>query len=308
MKNTQRSSISTKRSRLKKGHTVLAEWRRGKWYVGTVVRVTQKETTVRFLNRNEKQFTDRSFSRMLRFKSTLHFGRSTSGPYGDDHAQMLAQMRSRVWPDKRPWVIGWIFFGAKNVRPYVRQWRVGVLLKASTKRCSVLFNDGDREHYDRSEQVRYISHAQPYVLSGPYEFNQFERLGVTVKQSPLPPPKPPKVTKQEKPAFAEKGQRVIALKSDEWHLGTIVDMRKPTGLWAWEDPFPIVIIKFDDGFTYGYPHAVERFWPISTDFADRGGPYTQSRADAIIKQFGLKRKEPSGASTQPLGEEASTVG
>ena len=153
-----------------------------------------------------------------------------------------------------------------------------------------MFNDGDREDYDRSEQVQFISHAQPCVLSGPYQFYQFERLGVTVKESPLPPRKPPKVIKQEKPAIAETGQRVIALRRDEWHLGTIVDLRKPTGLWAWADPFPIVIIKFDNGFTYGYPHAVERFWPISTDFTDRGGPYTQSRADAIIKQFRFKKE------------------
>ena len=178
-----------------------------------------------------------------------------------------------------------------------RQWRVGVLLKGSTKRCSVLFNDGDREDYDRSEQVQFISHAQPCVLSGPYQFYQFERLGVTVKESPLPPRKPPKVIKQEKPAIAETGQRVIALRRDEWHLGTIVDLRKPTGLWAWADPFPIVIIKFDNGFTYGYPHAVERFWPISTDLRIAEDHTLKVEPMRSSNNLDLKRKESSGAST-----------
>jgi hypothetical protein len=176
-------------------------------------------------------------------------------------------MTSRVWPGKRPWVIG-----VQGSKGSLRRWRVGTLTVKKPRQCAVLFNNGDGEHYRDPKRVLLISHPEPYILSGPYSPAQLKRLDVIINGSPLPPP-------------VEIGQRVIAYKDfDEWYLGTIVDVRETT-----ESRLPvIVVIHFDNGLKLGYPEVIREFWTISAEFSGEDEPYSRPRAMEIVDRFGLK--------------------
>lgn len=260
---------SAKTKPLKKGSRVLAQRRPGEWYAGKVVGTRGKKLIVSFIDSLTvgKAYSKRS-TKVLKLGAELPFDARNGGPYSDQHAHILAGLQDPSWTIPSTWV------AVEFVDGDYRNWWVGRVVETNKSRskCLVLFNDGDSLLLQWPQRAIIIRHHDaPHVLSGPYYEDEIERMAGESSTSPLPRPLIP--------ASPRIGQRVIgtAHDFDRWWTGVIENVRPKQN---------IVVILFDNGKRRGC--GATEYWPISTEFSKKAGPYTEDQAARIWNECGLK--------------------
>jgi hypothetical protein len=267
---------------LRKGSLVVAERRRGRWFAGKISCLTNTDIQVMFFDSRTKLYGRRS-SKVVAIKTKLPFKQDACGPYGAEHASLLAQIKDVSWRGSQRWVVSQ--YERKRDK---LEWHVGRILatkrtkkKETPRMCLVCFNNGDSHWRDVAKTVTYIEHKAPYVLSGPVPSYVRKELVGRDPKSPLPITKP-----AEGPTFGrappEVGQMVIARAETAfkgWYTGVITK-------YVHKDE-TIVVISFSNGKVLGAPRAVAEFKPISSKFSGRGGPYNDHEANRIWSEFGL---------------------
>jgi hypothetical protein len=205
-------SAGSKRAKksFKKGNEVLAAWRPGEWYAGSVSDASSDKVIVDFEDDDSKQYIKDIYARVLRVKAPLPFNRWNCGPYSLDHAKVLVGLQQVSWPRRSSWVAVETDDGA---------WYIGRVTKLNigTPECHVCLNRGGRLKCQWPQRVVYIPEADnPHVLSGPYEEDTIIRMMGAHPKSPLP-----RTKKRAPPRIA---QRIIGSAPeffDGWCTGAI---------------------------------------------------------------------------------------
>ena len=255
----------------KRGNVVVAAWRPSQWYAGTISKTTSDKITVEFLFGSKKQYAKNISKRILRVKAVLPFDRRNCGPYSADHAKRLAGLRQASWSSRTRWVAAEVYEGT---------WRIGIIIgiKSDPATCLIRFNGGGIDALRWPRRVVYIPEAAaPYLLSDFYGEHTIESM-----MGPSPKFALPRLTKPAPPRI---GQRVIgsAYSFDGWWTGTIANIRTDVN---------IVVIKFDNGKTLGWPDAVDEYLPLAEEFPRRRRHLSGDEAKCIWDKFGLKVVDP----------------